>query len=57
LDVEPEIAFIDLPGLLEVAENFVSFVVQKVLADNESELKILGANIDALRKIVPPFYR
>ncbi len=55
--VEPEIAFVDLPGLLEVAENFVSFVVQKVLSDNESELQTLGANIESLRKIVPPFYR
>lgn len=55
--VEPEVAFIDLPGLLEIAENFVSFVVQKVLTDNESELKTLGADIESLKKIVPPFYR
>lgn len=55
--VEPEIAFIDLPGLLEVAENFVSFIVQKVLQDNRAELETLGANIAALEKIKPPFYR
>ena len=29
--VEPEVAFIDLPGLLELAENFVSCIVERVL--------------------------
>ena len=28
--VEPEVAFIDLPGLLELAENFVSSIVSRV---------------------------
>jgi len=55
--VEPEVAFIDLPGLLELAESFVSFIVAQVLEKNRSELKTLGANIQALEKIVPPFYR
>lgn len=55
--VEPEIAFIELPGLLEIAENFVSFIVKRVLEDNEDELKTLGADIESLKKIVPPFYR
>ncbi|MBN1391711.1 MAG: asparagine--tRNA ligase [Sedimentisphaerales bacterium] len=55
--VEPEVAFIDLNGLLELAENFVSFIVSRVLEKNESELKTLGADIESLKKIVPPFYR
>jgi len=55
--VEPEVAFVDLPDLLEIAENFVSFIVKKVLENNEAELKTMGANIDALKKITPPFYR
>jgi len=55
--VEPEVAFIDLAGLLELAENFVSFVVGQVLERNESELKTLGADIESLKKIKPPFYR
>ncbi|MFA5292561.1 MAG: asparagine--tRNA ligase [Phycisphaerae bacterium] len=55
--VEPEVAFVDLPGLLEIAENFVSFIIKEVLEKNEAELKTLGANIDALKKITPPFYR
>ncbi|MBN2589817.1 MAG: asparagine--tRNA ligase [Sedimentisphaerales bacterium] len=55
--VEPEVAFIELPGLLELAENFVSSIVSRVLSDNRAELEALGANIEALEKITPPFYR
>ena len=55
--VEPEIAFIDLAGLLELAENFVSFITAHVLEKNKSELETLGADIPALKKIKPPFYR
>ncbi|MFA5251884.1 MAG: asparagine--tRNA ligase [Phycisphaerae bacterium] len=55
--VEPEVAFIDLDGLLELAENFVSFIVKQVLEKNPQELKALGADIASLEKIQPPFYR
>jgi asparaginyl-tRNA synthetase len=55
--VEPEVAFIDLDGLLELAENFVSFIIRQVLEKNESELKTLGADIASLEKISPLFYR
>lgn len=55
--VEPEVAFIDLDGLLELAENFVSFIVGRVLENNPAELKTLGADIASLEKIRPPFYR
>jgi len=55
--VEPEVAFIDLDGLLELAENFVYFLAARVLRDNKSQLETLGADIPALEKIKPPFYR
>jgi asparaginyl-tRNA synthetase len=55
--VEPEVAYIDLDGLLELAENFVSFVVARVLKDNMSQLESLGADIAALERIKPPFHR
>jgi asparaginyl-tRNA synthetase len=54
--VEPEVAFIELDGLLELAENFVSFITAQVLEKNGSELQTLGADIPALEKIKPPFY-
>jgi asparaginyl-tRNA synthetase len=55
--VEPEVAFIELDGLLELAENFVSFIVAQVLQNNRSQLETLGADIAALEKVKPPFYR
>ena len=55
--VEPELAFIDLDGLLELAENFVSFITAQVLQNNKSQLETLGADITALEKTKVPFYR
>ncbi|MGB2809340.1 MAG: amino acid--tRNA ligase-related protein [Sedimentisphaerales bacterium] len=55
--VEPEVAFIDLDGILELAENFVSFIAAQVLQNNRSELETLGADLEAIEKIKPPFYR
>jgi asparaginyl-tRNA synthetase len=55
--VEPEVAFIELDGLLELAENFVSSIVARVLKDNKSQLEGIGADVPALEKIKPPFYR
>jgi len=55
--VEPEVAFIDLNGLLELAENFVSFIAAQVLQNNRGELETLGADITALEKTKAPFYR
>ena len=55
--VEPEVAFIDLDGLLQLAEGLVSSIAGRVLADNQSELQTLGADIPALERVSPPFYR
>lgn len=55
--VEPEAAFIDLEGLLALAENFVTSLVAAVLKKNLCELEILNADIAGLREITPPFYR
>ncbi len=55
--VEPEVAFIELDGLLELAENFVSFIAAETLAKNKTQLETLGADIAALEKIKPPFNR
>jgi asparaginyl-tRNA synthetase len=55
--VEPEVAYIDLPGLLELAEDFVFSIVQRVLKDNRAELETLGADISKLEAIQKPFVR
>jgi len=55
--VEPEIAFCDLDGLMEVAEQFVTFIVKRVLKEREPELRSLGRDITVLQQIEPPFPR
>jgi asparaginyl-tRNA synthetase len=55
--VEPEVAYIDLPGLLELAENLITSIIERTIQDNKAELETLGANVESLEKIKPPFYR
>jgi asparaginyl-tRNA synthetase len=55
--VEPEAAFCDLDQLLEIEEQFVTHIVQRVLRDRLPELKSLGRDLGRLEKIVPPFPR
>ncbi|RME05747.1 MAG: asparagine--tRNA ligase [Anaerolineae bacterium] len=55
--VEPEIAFCDLDGLMEVEEQFVSAVVQRVLKECAAELASLGRDTTLLEKVTPPFPR
>ena len=55
--VEPEIAFCDLDGLMEIEEQFVTHIVKRVLRDRGPELKSLGRDLAKLDKIEPPFPR
>jgi asparaginyl-tRNA synthetase len=56
--VEPEVAFMDLEGDMQLMEEFVSYVVQTVLAKHERELKtVLERDVEKLRNVKPPFPR
>jgi asparaginyl-tRNA synthetase len=55
--VEPEIAYIDLDGLMEVAEQFVYSIVKAVLEKRRVELKVMERDVSELEKIELPFYR
>ncbi|WP_438433573.1 asparagine--tRNA ligase [Gorillibacterium sp. sgz500922] len=55
--IEPEMAFTDLFESLEVQEQFVSFVVQSVVANCRRELETLERDISKLEKIQAPFPR
>jgi asparaginyl-tRNA synthetase len=55
--IEPEVAFLDLDGLLELAENFISHIVQSVLKNRRPELVTIGRDIEKLEKIKAPFPR
>lgn len=55
--VEPEAAFCDLDELMEIEEQFVSHIVQRVIEKRRPELDSLGRDITQLTKISPPFPR
>jgi asparaginyl-tRNA synthetase len=55
--VEPEVAFNDLYDNMELAEQFVEYVVQRVVKNREEELKTLERNVDALKNVKAPFPR
>jgi asparaginyl-tRNA synthetase len=55
--VEPEIAFCDLDGLIEVEEQFITHILKRVLKEREPELKSLGRDLAKLEIIEPPFPR
>ena len=55
--IEPEVAFLELPGLLELAEEFVSYIVGRALDRCKEDLKALERDTSKLEKVVPPFPR
>ncbi len=55
--LEPEVAFCDLDGLIDLEEGLITYIVQSVLRDCGAELKSLGRDLSRLEKISPPFPR
>ena len=55
--LEPEVAFCDLDGLIELEEGLIVHIVQSVLRDCGPELKSLGRDISKLEKVSAPFPR
>jgi len=55
--VEPEMAFCDLWQNMDVAEDFLSYVVARVLEERRFELAALERDTAALEKVVKPFPR
>ncbi|MDB4943128.1 MAG: Asparaginyl-tRNA synthetase [Labilithrix sp.] len=55
--VEPEVAFMKLEEDMKLAEDFLSFVVQRVLETRKTELATLERDTSKLEKVVGPFPR
>ncbi len=53
--VEPEVAYFDLDDDMKLAEEFVSYIVQRVLENRKMELDILERDTRLLEKVTPPF--
>lgn len=55
--VEPEVAFNDLNDNMDLAEDFLEYIVQSVLKDKAAELKTLERNTAKLETVRKPFPR
>ena len=55
--VEPEVAFMDLAGDMDLAEDFLCYIVERVLTNKKAELAILERNLEHLERVKKPFPR
>src|SRR5579871_1652678 len=52
--IEPEVAYLELDGLLELAENFITHIVTRVLEHHRADLKVIGRDVTKLEAILAP---
>ncbi|HET6676189.1 MAG TPA: asparagine--tRNA ligase [Nitrospiraceae bacterium] len=55
--VEPEVAFAELSDMMVLAEEFLIYVVERVLASRRAELQVLERDISKLECVRAPFPR
>jgi asparaginyl-tRNA synthetase len=55
--VEPEVAYLDLDGDMDLAEDFLVSVVQNVIKNRRAELEILERDLSKLERVQKPFPR
>lgn len=55
--VEPEVAYADLDDIMDLAEEYVAYLVARVLERRSADLKVLERDTAPLEKVVPPFPR
>ena len=52
--IEPEVAFLELEGLLNLAEAFITHIVTRVLEHHRADLKVIGKDIAKLEAVIAP---
>jgi asparaginyl-tRNA synthetase len=52
--VEPEVAFLELDGLLSLAEAYITHIVTTVLTHHRADLKVIGKDIAKLEAVIAP---
>src|SRR5690242_9344833 len=55
--VEPEVAYAELDDIMQLAEEFISHLVQSALANRKADLETIGRDVSKLANIKPPFPR
>ncbi len=52
--IEPEVAYMDLEGDMQLAEAFLTHIVTTVLANHQADLKVIGRDIAKLEAVIAP---
>lgn len=55
--LEPEVAYMDVKGVMELSEQMVEYIIQSVLKNRKMELQALERDVSKLEKIKAPFAR
>jgi len=55
--VEPEVAYATIDDIMDLAEGFISFIVQRCLEKRRPELETISRDVTKLEKITAPFPR
>jgi asparaginyl-tRNA synthetase len=52
--IEPEATYLDLDGLMTLAEGFLTHIVTRVLETHRTDLKLIGKDITKLEAVIAP---
>jgi len=52
--IEPEACYMDLDGLMSLAEGFLTHIVSRVLEAHRGELKVIGRDVARLEAVIAP---
>lgn len=55
--LEAEVAYLDSEGNIQLQEDMICHLVEDILTNSAAELKLLDRDIEALKKVKPPFPR
>jgi asparaginyl-tRNA synthetase len=50
--IEPEACYMDLDGLMDLAEGFLTYIVTRVLEKHRAELKVIGKDVSKLEAVI-----
>jgi asparaginyl-tRNA synthetase len=52
--IEPEVCYLDLDGLMGLAEGFLTYIVKAVLEKHRGDLKVIGKDVAKLEAVAAP---
>src|SRR5690242_9530405 len=50
--IEPEVAYLQLDGLMDLAEAFITHIVSRVLEQHRADLKLIGRDVSKLEAVI-----